>query len=284
MIGLKIGQIEQVSAAFWGFTGSADNMSLMGKNLDGSIPFAAVTNSIATFTSNGVARISVLGLAFVVFFTTLKTPGAVIISIILATLCGINAGLGKTSIGDSSKAMGAVTDLTMANWYNGAIGYWLPDMTAIPSGLLRFDKANMPAFWSATFTFLFVEMFDSFGTISACVTATSRFVPSLSSSAKNNALVNRAMLVDGFGLMLGAIIGSNSITCYIESLTGIEAGARTGFASVVTGSACVVICWLFRQPVISSCRSALTFFRTFPRLTFPRPAASCSVSSSCGRL
>lgn len=54
---------------------------------------------------------------------------------------------------------------------------------------------------------------------------------------KAMARVNRAMCVDGMGLWLGGIIGANSITCYIESNTGIEAGARTGLASVVTGCA-----------------------------------------------
>ena len=65
------------------------------------------------------------------------------------------------------------------------------------------------------------------------------------------------MLVDGFGLMLGAVIGSNSITCYIESLTGIEAGARTGFASVVTGSA-FLLSLLFVRPFVSIIPDAAT--------------------------
>ncbi len=43
------------------------------------------------------------------------------------------------------------------------------------------------------------------------------------------------MLVDGFGLMIGGIIGANSITCFVESNTGVEAGARTGLASIFTG-------------------------------------------------
>lgn len=69
--------------------------------------------------------------------------------------------------------------------------------------------------------------------------------------------VNRAMCVDGFGLWLGAIIGSNSITCYIESNTGIEAGARTGFASIVTGCA-FLLSLLFIAPfVASACSKAL---------------------------
>ena len=76
MIGLKIGQIEQVSVAGWGVP-----------NPDGSMYFAAVTNGIASFNSNGVARMSILGLVFMVVTSTLRVPGAVIISIILTTFC-----------------------------------------------------------------------------------------------------------------------------------------------------------------------------------------------------
>lgn len=77
-------------------------------------------------------------------------------------------------------------------------------------------------------------MFDSFGTLTGIMTRAG-FMKG--DPEKAMTLVNRAMCVDGFGLGLGAIIGSNSITCYIESNTGVEAGARTGLASIVTGCA-----------------------------------------------
>ncbi len=256
MIGLKIGQIEQVSVASWYWGQSWASAS--------PVNFAAVTNSIATFTTNGVARMSVLGLAFLTFFTTLRVPGAVIISIILTTFAAINAGTGNVFLGDSSVSGNAVTDLTKADWYNGAYNHWLPTLSyagiysasqpnAIPSGILRFDLASQPVFWEAVWTFLAVEMFDSFGTITSCVARANVHTK----GSKSNALINRAMLVDGFGLMLGSVIGSNSITCYIESLTGIESGARTGFASLVTGSA-FLLSLLFVRPFVEIIPDAAT--------------------------
>jgi len=186
-----------------------------------------------------------------------------ILSITLTTFAGINAGLGKKLLGDATSNGGfganSVTDLTKANWFTAsggqgsAAGHWLPDMGSIPSGILRFDLANTPLFWEAVWTFLAVELFDSFGTITSCVKAAGAYTK----SSKGNALVNRAMLVDGFGLMLGAVIGSNSITCYIESLTGIESGARTGFASVVTGSA-FLLSLLFVRPFVEIIPNAAT--------------------------
>lgn len=81
---------------------------------------------------------------------------------------------------------------------------------------------------------MFVELFDSFGTLSAIAERIGFFAKG---QEVGMSLVNKAMLVDGTGLFFGAVIGSNSVTCYIESMTGVEAGARTGFASFVTGSA-----------------------------------------------
>jgi xanthine/uracil/vitamin C permease (AzgA family) len=66
MIGLKIGEIEQVSVAKWALSGSLD-----------PVPYSAVTNGIAYFNANGAARLSILGLAFLAFFSTLRVPGAV---------------------------------------------------------------------------------------------------------------------------------------------------------------------------------------------------------------
>lgn len=243
MIGLKIGEIEVVSVAPWAIPGPLTPVN-----------FAAVTNSIAFFNTSGVARLSILGLAFIILFSTLRVPGAVILSIIFTTLCGINYGVGVSTLGDS-RGPNAVTGLaTQANWYNGASGFWLPDMSSIPSGLLRFNLADTPLFWEAVWTFLAVELFDSFGTITATIHSAKLFSKG---EARGNALVNRAMLCDGFGLMLGAVIGSNSITCYIESLTGIEAGARTGFASLVTGSA-FLLSLLFVRPFVAIIPNAAT--------------------------
>ena len=104
----------------------------------------------------------------------------------------------------------------------------------IPSGKLTFKYASKPYFWDCVWTFLFVEMFDSFGTLTGIMTRAG-FMKGDPEAAMSR--VNRAMCVDGFGLWIGAIIGSNSITCFVESNTGVEAGARTGIASLVTGGA-----------------------------------------------
>ena len=145
-------------------------------------------------------------------------------------------------------------DKTEAQRLSTSNAFFLPNMRHIPSGHLTFRYANTPIFWEAVFTFFFVECFDSFGTITGAFMRAGYFKRD---QEKAMTKVNRAMLVDGFGLWLGSIIGSNSITCYIESYTGIEAGARTGFASVVTGSL-FLLSLLFVGPFVEIIPSAAT--------------------------
>ena len=223
--------------------------------------FATYDLGMVNFNAHPQARIAVLGLVLVSFFTVLRSRSAIIISIVLSTFLGINYSValhhpgwmsssGKLDKSGKPSPVTAVTNL--ASWYlydheryhtpglsdddklKISNDFFLPHMGSIPSGHLSFKYARTPIFWEAVWTFLFVELFDSFGTLTGIMTRAG-FMKGDPEKAMTR--VNRAMCVDGFGLWLGAIIGSNSITCYIESNTGVEAGARTGLASIVTGSA-----------------------------------------------
>ena len=78
-------------------------------------------------------------------------------------------------------------------------------------------------------TFLFVDFFDTAGTLMA--------VAGQAGLVKDNKLprAGRALLADALATVTGAIFGTSTTTSYVESTAGVAAGARTGFASVVTG-------------------------------------------------
>ncbi|MFC4736658.1 NCS2 family permease [Bacillus daqingensis] len=78
-------------------------------------------------------------------------------------------------------------------------------------------------------TFLFVDFFDTAGTLYA--------VANQAGFTKDNKLprAQRALLADASATSVGAVLGTSTTTAYIESTSGIAAGARTGFASLVTG-------------------------------------------------
>ncbi len=77
--------------------------------------------------------------------------------------------------------------------------------------------------------FLLMDMFDTAGTLIG--------VGQAAGFIKDGKLprANRCLLTDAVGTILGALLGTSTVTSYIESATGVAQGARTGFASVITG-------------------------------------------------
>ena len=79
------------------------------------------------------------------------------------------------------------------------------------------------------FSFLFIDFFDTAGTLMA-VGFRAGFV-----NEKGELLrANKALLADSTATVIGAILGTSSTTSYVESLAGVEVGAKTGLASVFT--------------------------------------------------
>ncbi|MFX3672823.1 MAG: NCS2 family permease [Paenisporosarcina sp.] len=99
-------------------------------------------------------------------------------------------------------------------------------------------------------TFLFVDFFDTAGTLVA--------VANQAGLMKDNKLprAGKALLADSLATVTGAVFGTSTTTSYIESSAGVAAGARTGFAAIVTGV--LFLLALFFSPVLSVMTSAVT--------------------------
>ncbi len=85
-------------------------------------------------------------------------------------------------------------------------------------------------FIGAIFSFMFVDLFDSIGTMVAC-SYEGGFVDK-DGKIKN---INKMLEADAVATVFGSVIGTSTTTTYIESASGIADGGRTGLASVVTG-------------------------------------------------
>ena len=98
--------------------------------------------------------------------------------------------------------------------------------------------------------FFFIDLFDTLGTLSA-----------LSSQAgylKDGKLprAERALMSDSIGTAIGSLLGTSTVTTYIESASGIAVGGRTGFVSVVV--ALLFLLALFFHPIVSAIPSYAT--------------------------
>jgi len=87
------------------------------------------------------------------------------------------------------------------------------------------------SFFGSIFTLMFMDMFDSVGTLVGCCHQANM----VDREGKIKGL-DRLLGIDAVATMIGAVLGTSTTTAYIESAAGIEQGGRTGLTSIVTGA------------------------------------------------
>jgi AGZA family xanthine/uracil permease-like MFS transporter len=107
---------------------------------------------------------------------------------------------------------------------------------------LDLAAALSPALIDVVFVFFFLALFDSIGSL---VALTSRIGVAAGGTFPR---ARQALLADAAGTVIGAGLGTSTVTAYVESSTGVAAGGRTGLASVVTAGLFLVA--LFFAPVV----------------------------------
>ncbi|MDR2069620.1 MAG: NCS2 family permease [Spirochaetaceae bacterium] len=153
--------------------------------------------------------LALLGLLLIIVLYALKIPGAILIGILATTVIGIP--LGVTSIGQ---------------------GWTANDFFPKAPLLFQFEFSSVLSFkfFTVFFTFLFVDIFDTVGTLVGVTTQAGLI-------NKNGDIprVKQALLADAIGTVAGAALGTSTVTSYVESTAGVAAGGRTGFSAMVTG-------------------------------------------------
>jgi len=152
--------------------------------------------------------LALIGLAIIAILMARRVKGALLIGILLTTIIGIPMG---------------VTPI------NGFV-YEFPKFAGLAVGKLDLAGAVNFGLLSVILTFTFVELFDTFGTL---VGTAGR--AGLLDEKGNSPRIGKAMLVDAFGVSFGALMGTSTVTAYIESAAGVAEGGRTGLTAVTTG-------------------------------------------------
>jgi len=93
------------------------------------------------------------------------------------------------------------------------------------------------------FTFTFVDLFDTVGTVVGLAAKTNIIDGNTGSFPK----AGRVLCSDAAGTMLGALCGTSTVTTYIESASGVAEGGRTGLSAVTTGA--LFLCSVFLWPL-----------------------------------
>ena len=173
------------------------------------VPSDATQVTLGKLTEPG-PLLTLIGILIIALLMARKVRGAILIGILLTTVVSFFMGIKElpTGLGDI---------------------FGMPASLAPIAGQLDLRAAlSIPFF--VIFSFLFVDVFDTMGTLLG-TGARAGFLDEKGRLPR----VNRAMLADAIGTMGGALLGTSTVTTYVESTAGVSEGGRTGLTSIVTG-------------------------------------------------
>ena len=211
-------------------------IALLGLKAAGIV--IADPNTIITHGSmtSPAVLLALAGLFLMCILSAKKIPGAIMISMVILATCGL-----FVAGSDGTKLTAPPASIA-----------------AMPSGLgetfLQLDWlypfTNLSAL-KIMFVLLILDLFDSVGTIIG-VSRRANLVDSTGKLPK----MDKALTADAIATSTGAILGTSTVTSFIESAAGVEAGGRTGFTSLVVGSLFLLSAFLY--PLIGAVPSIAT--------------------------
>jgi AGZA family xanthine/uracil permease-like MFS transporter len=128
---------------------------------------------------------------------------------------------------------------TIVGWLFGMVSF-KPDPYSLATLSQTAFKLNLPGVFGMTghglglfeilFVFLFVDLFDNIGTLVAVTKRAGLIGPDGRISK-----LNRILFADATATIVGSLAGTSTVTSYVESAAGVQAGGRTGLTAIVTG-------------------------------------------------
>ena len=188
---------------------------------------AATLVALGDITS-GSALLAFIGLIITGFLYARNVPGAILLGILITMIIGIPLG---------------VTE------FRGVVS--VPESISPIFCKFEFDKIFSVDMLVVVFTFFFIDMFDTVGTlVGVCTKA------NMIDEKGNIQRVKQAFMADSIATTVGAVLGTSTTTTYVESAAGVAQGGRSGLTAFVVGGCFVVA--LFFSPLFLSIPSAAT--------------------------
>ena len=192
-----------------------------------------VVNNEATLVAlgditSGSALLALIGLVITGFLYAKNVPGAILIGILVTMLIGIPMG---------------VTE------FKGVLSQ--PESIEPIFCKFEFDKILSLDMLIVVFTFLFIDMFDTVGTlVGVCTKA------GMTDEKGNISRIKEAFMADSIATTVGAMLGTSTTTTYVESAAGVAQGGRSGLTAFAVAGCFVVA--LFFSPLFLSIPAAAT--------------------------
>ena len=191
------------------------------------IPDEATLVALGDITS-GSALLALIGIVITGFLYAKNIPGSILIGILVTMLIGIPMG---------------VTE------FQGVLSK--PESISPIFCKFEFDHIFTLDMLAVVFTFLFIDMFDTVGTLVGVCTKAGM-------ADKNGKIerLNQAFMADSIATTVGACLGTSTTTTYVESAAGVAHGGRSGLTAFAVG-VCFVIAMFF-SPLFLSIPAAAT--------------------------
>ena len=178
--------------------------------------------------TSGSALLACIGLIITGFLYSRNIPGAILIGIIITMLIGIPMG---------------VTE------FRGVLS--APESVAPIFCKFEWDKILTLDMLAVVFTFLFIDMFDTVGTlVGVCTKA------NLIDEKGHIFRLKHAFMADSIATTIGAMLGTSTTTTYVESAAGVAQGGRSGLTALSVAGCFAVA--LFFSPLFLSIPAAAT--------------------------
>ncbi len=178
--------------------------------------------------TSGSALLALIGIILTGFMYARNVPGAILIGILATMVIGIPLG---------------VTE------FQGVISK--PESISPIFCKFEFDKIFTLDMLVVVFTFLFIDMFDTVGTlVGVCTKA------NMVDEKGNINRIKHAFMADSIATTAGAMLGTSTTTTYVESAAGVAQGGRSGLTAFAVG--CCFVIALFFSPLFLSIPSAAT--------------------------
>ena len=179
-----------------------------------------------TFHSVGIgALLTLLGVLLIAVMLIKNVKGAILYGIILTWVLGIICELTGIYVPDAEAGMYSVIPTAFVSFDFSSLGNTFGQVFN-----LDFTNFNIGNFIVVMFAFLFVDLFDTLGTLIGVASKADM----LDEEGKLPR-IKGALLADAIATSAGAVLGTSTTTTYVESASGVTEGGRTGLTAMTTG-------------------------------------------------
>ncbi len=230
--------------------------------LNTSTKVTLISFNLLTFTSSGAqmigAAVAFLSLLIIAIFSKLNIKAAIVLGIIgSAVLYYAFCGIGVAAGSESCKAV--FEAIEFSDPIDAFKKFGEESLGQVFINGFKFDQVNGSVifnFIAALIAFAMVDMFDTIGTLMGTCQAAGKESGLIDDSGevKN---IQKALLCDSIATCTGAMLGTSTVTTFVESSAGVAEGGRTGFTSFVV--AVLFLVAMFLSPIaalIPNCATA----------------------------